>query len=307
MTPVESAGRPDEGVTRLITPERREYNRRYHAAHRDQHNAAAREYQSRNKEQFRTYRREYYVKNRNHIRAHTREYRAKNVDQLSAVARKHYVTNKDLRNAGVRDLRIRVRSRFFEIYGKECACCHVKEQIFLTVGHKRHDGKQDRLENGGQLGVIRRAVAHPDFEKYETQCYNCNMAALRRGTVIKPHSGAEKDRTRKRKYRAKLQSQFLEIYGEECVCCGERDPWSLTIGHPLADGHADRLEKGGWQAMVRRAIEHHNRTKYETQCFNCNLGAARNGGICPHEVQIVKVAPILSTGVNQSGVVSREE
>jgi hypothetical protein len=53
----------------------------------------------------------------------------------------------------------------------------------------------------------------------------------------------------------------------------------------LNDGKQDRIENGGQDMVFRRAVEHPNHTKYETQCYNCNLGAKANGGVCPHKTQ----------------------
>lgn len=32
--------------------------------------------------------------------------------------------------------------------------------------------------------------------------------------------------------------------------------------------------------------------EYQIQCFNCNLGRARNGGVCPHQARDVYDAVI---------------
>lgn len=83
------------------------------------------------------------------------------------------------------------------------------------------------------------------------------------------------------------RQEFLRRYGDACWCCGETDPKFLTIGHTNGDGAEVRrrlnasdsskilsdLRRRGWPIDEGLA----------TECFNCNLGAARNGGSCPHK------------------------
>jgi hypothetical protein len=45
----------------------------------------------------------------------------------------------------------------------------------------QNDGKEDRATNGGQNGIIRKAIEHPDHAKYATLCYNCNFGAASNG------------------------------------------------------------------------------------------------------------------------------
>lgn len=82
------------------------------------------------------------------------------------------------------------------------------------------------------------------------------------------------------------REEFLVRYGRACQCCGEPNPRFLTIGHTFGDGAAVRkrlnasdsskvladLRRRGWPTDEGLA----------TECFNCNLGAARNRGTCPH-------------------------
>lgn len=85
--------------------------------------------------------------------------------------------------------------------------------------------------------------------------------------------------------RAKARARFFEIYGSRCGCCGQKETRFLTVGHRLNDGHNDRLEKGGQGAVIQHAIKHPDFERYETQCFNCNMGAKNNRGVCPHNTQ----------------------
>lgn len=80
----------------------------------------------------------------------------------------------------------------------------------------------------------------------------------------------------------RLRATFFGIYGSECACCHEKDLRFLTIAHKKHDGNVDRRENGGVRGTIKKAIQNIDRDKYATLCYNCNLAASRNGGICPH-------------------------
>lgn len=67
-----------------------------------------------------------------------------------------------------------------------------------------------------------------------------------------------------------------------CSCCGERDFGFLTIDHMYGGGNKHRKERNN-QEIYKWLILHNFPTGYQVQCYNCNLGRARNGGVCPHE------------------------
>lgn len=83
-----------------------------------------------------------------------------------------------------------------------------------------------------------------------------------------------------RQYRRK---QILDHYGPLCACCGEKDDLFLSIDHVNNDGYKERKTKGGQSDnMCQKIIKNGFPNTYQILCFNCNLGKARNGGICPH-------------------------
>lgn len=86
-----------------------------------------------------------------------------------------------------------------------------------------------------------------------------------------------------RNYHANLRRQFFDIYGWKCACCGESNPRFLTLGHTLNDGCQERRKLKSQGNVMKYAIQHPDPSRYETQCYNCNHGAAYNGGICPHK------------------------
>lgn len=114
----------------------------------------------------------------------------------------------------------------------------------------------------------------------------------------KPEKYAEHRKTYYLKHKERLQSEakikrfsarmeMLKKYGMVCSCCGESDIRFLTIDHISGGGRQDyknngthiafRLRKQGWP------------NGYQTLCYNCNCGRAKNRGICPHQEESLEV------------------
>lgn len=86
-----------------------------------------------------------------------------------------------------------------------------------------------------------------------------------------------------KKSRAQLRLDFLAVFNSTCACCGMTDPRFLTLDHVNNNGK-DHREKYNTQQVLREARrEGWPKDKYQCLCFNCNLGRALNGGICPHK------------------------
>lgn len=85
-------------------------------------------------------------------------------------------------------------------------------------------------------------------------------------------------------YKLLIKKQVMEKYGGICNCCKEKELSFLTIDHVNNDGYQDRLDRGTassysfYLKLKRDPI----RDDLQILCFNCNLGKAVNGGICPH-------------------------
>jgi hypothetical protein len=81
--------------------------------------------------------------------------------------------------------------------------------------------------------------------------------------------------------------QVLDHYGTTCACCGEANRLFLTLDHIKGDGAASRRSKGlgrsggypYYVALIREGFP----LGYQTLCFSCNCGRARNRGVCPHQ------------------------
>jgi len=84
---------------------------------------------------------------------------------------------------------------------------------------------------------------------------------------------------------AKAKDEAYRRYGDKCVCCGETDRGFFTIGHVNDDGGG---RKRGYNIYFKVRAEGYPDT-YAIECYNCNLGKARNGGICPHRANKLEV------------------
>lgn len=77
----------------------------------------------------------------------------------------------------------------------------------------------------------------------------------------------------------------------KCACCGELNYKFLSIDHVNQDGRESRMAIGGRNDFGGHLLARALRlagwpSGFQILCMNCNMGRARNGGICPH------VAPV---------------
>ena len=87
-----------------------------------------------------------------------------------------------------------------------------------------------------------------------------------------------------RSIRLNAKLIVYEAYGNKCSCCGESNIKFLSIDHVNNDGYKERKGRGGSSDhIMRNIIKNKFPDTYQLLCFNCNLGKARNGGICPHK------------------------
>src|SRR5271166_5331728 len=106
------------------------------------------------------------------------------------------------------------------------------------------------------------------------------------------------DRAQKKKHIVKLKSKVYDHYGHRCACCGETEELFLTIGHIGGWGGQHRKQvhkgRGGNTVAVLRDIIHRGYPdNIQIECANCNFGAFRNGGVCPHVK--LRQAPLSAT------------
>lgn len=92
-------------------------------------------------------------------------------------------------------------------------------------------------------------------------------------------------REAQKRYRDRWRDAAYAAYGGVCSCCGEDDWRFLTIDHV----NGLQGEKRVWTGTLYKLLRDLGYPpSYALLCFNCNIGRARNGGVCPH--QDVRVA-----------------
>ena len=68
-----------------------------------------------------------------------------------------------------------------------------------------------------------------------------------------------------------------------CACCGETNYYFFTFEHTDQMGKIHRRETGGLSSgnLAQYLRLNNFPPGIEINCYNCNYGKARNGGICP--------------------------
>jgi len=84
--------------------------------------------------------------------------------------------------------------------------------------------------------------------------------------------------------RQKITEEAFNAYGGFiCNCCGETIPKFLTIDHINGVTKEERKrQRTGWLFYRWLKLQGYP-PGYQVLCYNCNLGRARNQGICPHK------------------------
>jgi len=130
-------------------------------------------------------------------------------------------------------------------------------------------------------GVDRRTAE--DRREYNHDYYLRNRDRIRAKYEEDREARLEYARKRRKIYHQRLKQAVLDAYGNCCACCGESDPGFLSVDHVNGGGRAHRKAIGGtvmlWLDIARRGFP----PDFQLLCFNCNLGRALNGSICPHK------------------------
>lgn len=115
------------------------------------------------------------------------------------------------------------------------------------------------------------------------QCPNCHRPVMAGRTACAKHLAYRNAWMKSREQAAR--KAVLDRYGHACACCGESEEVFLSLDHINSDGHIQRKSRraGGYIGLFRRSLRIGWPTDLQMLCFNCNLGRARNDGICPHQ------------------------
>lgn len=98
----------------------------------------------------------------------------------------------------------------------------------------------------------------------------------------KGHYRANKKKYNDRSKRlwATLRSNFLDMYGGECQCCGINQPEFLALDHVRNNGKEHRATRGKF-GVYEDAISMFDPEEYKILCHNCNFAKYAHG-VCPH-------------------------
>jgi hypothetical protein len=88
--------------------------------------------------------------------------------------------------------------------------------------------------------------------------------------------------------RARAKAIKDEVYaaygGYKCNCCGETNPFFLSMDHVNNDGSEHRRKDNVMSKKIYWWLKKHGFPKgFQVLCMNCNWGKSRNNGICPHQ------------------------
>ena len=116
-------------------------------------------------------------------------------------------------------------------------------------------------------------------------CKSCK-SDYKRGWKLK--KGKEYHKKQNRKWKQKIKTTVMNLYGKKCACCGETNLGFLTMDHINNDGKGERKVFGSGYGMYvhMRDLFYKDKnkalSKYQILCWNCNVGKQHNNGVCPH-------------------------
>lgn len=79
----------------------------------------------------------------------------------------------------------------------------------------------------------------------------------------------------------KLKTEFLDLYGGCCNCCGESNYKLLTLDH-IHGGGTQHRKKIRLRQIYKEAIDDYQPDKYQVLCYNCNFCVGMHGS-CLHK------------------------
>lgn len=97
-------------------------------------------------------------------------------------------------------------------------------------------------------------------------------------------NGDQQRATMKRIHRRVKDEVFAAYGGYRCACkkCQETNPKFLTIDHINGCTPKMRKKQGNGSQFYRWLKNNGFPKGFRVLCFNCNIGRALNGGVCPH-------------------------
>ena len=229
----------------------------------------------------------------------------KNMEVQRQNSRGYYWANRIERQKYGRRFGFRSRRMAIAMLGGACVHCSETRPAFLTIGHKNDDGAEHRRRLSGGSGdgfsmsryLVINKFPEEEMRKLQVECWNFNESKTRSWLTLEPGLLTRGQRRHKDGF-----IKCLARFGDRCVCCGERNPMFLTLGHKNNNGNQHRKKLGSMGGHTYEYLVTHgfdtNGYELQTECWNCNLGKSANGGICPHKTNapVMGVSPMPITG-----------
>ena|ERR1022692_131008 len=114
-------------------------------------------------------------------------------------------------------------------------------------------------------------------QRYKLQ----NREKLRASVTRWRKNNPEKHQIQYKRKAAKLRREIIDAYGGKCVCCGEANPYFLTIDHVENNGRNHRKQIGESNVYRWLRAQGFPKDKYQLMCANCNCSKGWFG-FCPH-------------------------
>ena len=240
-----------------------------------------------------------------------KEYRQNNREKLKASRKRYRQNHKEEFREHYRQVRLKLKMKAFDVYGRVCVWCGEDDITSLTIDHIKNNGSKHLDKKGYRLQGSRIYTwlkAHNYPSDFQVLCFNCNHAKSfhngvlpeNRKNLCKPHQLLTEQlqlvfKNRARLNHLKRKIKTFNVYGGcKCSWCGETDVIILTIDHINNDGHLHLHENKSRKGYIRnnsiykrmtgaalyRWLKKHNYpSDFQVLCFNCNCTKERNKGI----------------------------
>jgi hypothetical protein len=173
-----------------------------------------------------------------------------------------------------------------------CAKCGKKpHRVGLTKCQECSD-----VDNSAQKRLYNkkyRIKAYPKQRKERLEKGLCLKCGKVPPVLYSPHCRACIDNSTK--WNNNLKEKVYAAYGGYiCACCGETIKQFLTIDHINNDGcdhrrllnglhKPNRNGRGSGKDLYLWLKRNNFPPGFQILCMNCNMGKARNNGVCPHK------------------------
>jgi hypothetical protein len=162
------------------------------------------------------------------------------------------------------------------IQGKKwiCPSCNTKYMQDYGSGRKDINAERSRQYRASLADVYREKMA----QRYRDAIKNMSEEELKEFRA--------KENAKAKAKHAKLKEQVFNAYGDKCACCGESEPFFLSIDH--IDNNGSEMRNSGEHGRGGTTFYQYLRKNnfpdgFQVLCMNCNIGKHRNGGVCPHQ------------------------